>query len=113
MRLQFFNSAVMANSKLDYCKKKPEDSLKLQRPPLHVISYSYHTYDLFLFVSGNTVNTLIATTSRKRPPPRNVSEHFEDNRFASQSNKCTVLNTLASDHYLNFLTTATIFFSFF
>ena len=33
----------------------------------------------------NTVNTLIATTSRKRPP--SVSDHFADNRFASQSNK--------------------------
>ena len=33
----------------------------------------------------NTVNTLIATTSRKRPPP--VSDHFADDRFASQSNK--------------------------
>ena len=63
-----------------------------------------------MFVSGNTVKTLIATTFRKRPPPRNASEYFQDNRFASQSNKSTVLNTLASDHYLNFLTTAIIFF---
>ena len=31
----------------------------------------------------NTVNTLIATTSRKRPP--RVSDHFADNRFGSQS----------------------------
>ena len=36
-------------------------------------------------VIPNTVNTLIATTSRKRPPL--VSDHFADNRFASQSNK--------------------------
>ena len=33
----------------------------------------------------NTVNTLIATTSRKRPP--RVSDYFADNRFASQSTK--------------------------
>ena len=33
----------------------------------------------------NTVNTLMATTSRKRPP--SASDHFADNRFASQSTK--------------------------
>ena len=31
-----------------------------------------------------TVNSLIATTSRKRPPP--VSDHFVNNRFVSQLN---------------------------
>ena len=65
-----------------------------------------------MFVGGNTVNTLTATTSRKRPPSRNASAYFEDNRFAPQSNKSTVLNTLASDHYFSFLTTATVFFFF-
>ena len=38
-----------------------------------------------------TVNSLIATTSRKRPPP--VSDHFTNNRFVSQSN--TVSKTLS------------------
>ena len=32
----------------------------------------------------NTVNSLLATTSRKRPPP--VSDHFVSNHFVSQSN---------------------------
>ena len=32
----------------------------------------------------DTVNSLLATTSRKRPPP--VSNHFVNNRFAFQSN---------------------------
>ena len=36
-----------------------------------------------------TVNSLIVTTFRKRPPP--VSDHFKNNRFVSQSN--TVSNT--------------------
>ena len=31
-----------------------------------------------------TVNSLIATTSRERPPP--VSDHFVNNRFVSQLN---------------------------
>ena len=35
-------------------------------------------------LTNNTVNSLIATTSRKRPPP--VSDHFVKNRFVSQSN---------------------------
>ena len=39
----------------------------------------------------DTVNSLIATTSRKRPPP--VSDHFLNSRFASQSN--TVSKTLS------------------
>ena len=33
----------------------------------------------------NSVNTLTAATSRKRPPP--VRDHFAQNRFAPQSNK--------------------------
>ena len=41
------------------------------------------------FVYITTVNSLLATTSRKRPPP--VSDHFVNNRFVSQSN--TVLKT--------------------
>ena len=32
----------------------------------------------------NTVNSLIATTSRKRPPP--ISDHFVNNRFVSHLN---------------------------
>ena len=38
-----------------------------------------------------TVNSLIATTSRKRPPP--VSDHFVNNRFVSQSS--TVSKTVS------------------
>ena len=37
----------------------------------------------------NTVNTLIASTSRRRPP--RVSDHFADNRFAFQSTKMYML----------------------
>ena len=40
---------------------------------------------------GYTVNSLIATTSRKRPPP--VSDYFTNNPFISQSN--TVSKTLS------------------
>ena len=39
------------------------------------------------------LHSLVATTSRKRPPP--VSDHFTNNRFVSQSN--TVSKTLLSD----------------
>ena len=39
----------------------------------------------------HTVNSLLATTSRKRPPL--VSDHFENNRFVFQSN--TVSKTLS------------------
>ena len=37
-----------------------------------------------LQLQNTTVNSLIATTSRERPPP--LSDHFENNRFVSQSN---------------------------
>ena len=56
----------------------------------------------------NTVNTLIATTSRKRPPP--VRDHLAGNRFVSHSNKCACKHSrvrpLAEflddcDHFLN------------
>ena len=46
--------------------------------------------------------------ARMRPPV--VNEHFENNRFVSQSNTVSK-NSLVSDHYLNFLTTATTFSS--
>ena len=46
--------------------------------------------DLFNWLIG-TVNSLLATTSRKRPPP--VSSHFANNRFVSQSN--TISKTLS------------------
>ena len=36
------------------------------------------------YAHSNTVNSLIATTSRKRPPP--VSDHFVNKRFVSQLN---------------------------
>jgi len=36
-----------------------------------------------LQLQNTTVNSLIATTSRERPP---VSDHFGNNRFVSQSN---------------------------
>ena len=39
----------------------------------------------------NTVNSLIATASRKRPLP--ISDHFKNNRFVSQAN--TVSKTLS------------------
>ena len=48
----------------------------------------------------NTVNSLIATTSRKRPPP--VSDPFVNNTFVSQSKYCSK-SPLVSDHYSNFL----------
>ena len=38
----------------------------------------------YVFFSGNTVNTLIATTSGNRPLRRYIKDSF-----ASQSNKCT------------------------
>ena len=47
----------------------------------------------------DTVNSLLATTSRNCPP--HVSDHFVNNRFVSQSN--TVSKTLVSDHCSNFL----------
>ena len=65
-------------------KKKPENSLRLHWPLLNVISYSYHTYDLLLFVSPNTVNTLTATTSRKRPLAEflNDCDHLLNHKLA-------------------------------
>ena len=64
------------------------------REPEHVI---IRLSLIFLFKSClpwywskmTTVNSLIVTTFRKRPPP--VSDHFKNNRFVSQSN--TVSNT--------------------
>ena len=40
--------------------------------------------ELILDFYGSTVNSLIATTSRKRPP--RVRDHFVNNGFVSQSN---------------------------
>ena len=48
---------------------------------------------------GHRLNSLIATTSRKRPPP--VSDHLVNNRFVSQLN--TVSSSLVSNHHSNFL----------
>ena len=59
-----------------------------------------------LQLQNTTVNSLIATTSRERPPP--LSDHFENNRFVSQSNHC-LKNSIVNDHYLNFVSTATTF----
>ena len=60
-----------------------------------LIRLSTTTHTLLTFniseISSNTVNSLIATTSRKRPPP--VSDHFTNNPFVSQSN--TVSKTLS------------------
>ena len=46
------------------------------------------------------VNSLLATTSRKRPPP--ISDHFVNDRFVSQS-KCCFKKSLVSDHFSHFL----------
>ena len=50
-------------------------------------------------VYESTVNSLIATTSRKRPPP--VSDHFVNIRFCLSVKYC-FKNSLVN-HYLNFL----------
>ena len=54
----------------------------------------------------NTVNSLIATTFRKQPPP--VSDLFENKRFISQSIILFQIS-LVSDHYLNSLAIAVAF----
>ena len=48
----------------------------------------------------HTVNSLLATTLRKRPPP--VSDHFVNNHFFFSVKYC-FKNSLVSDHCLNFL----------
>ena len=50
---------------------------------------------------SNTVNSLMAITSRKRPPP--VSDHFVNNRFVSQLNTVCFKSSLVCDHHSNFL----------
>lgn len=45
-----------------------------------------------------TVNSIIVTTSCKKPT--SINNHFENNHFVSQSN--TFSKTFVSDHYLNF-----------
>ena len=43
-----------------------------------------------------TVNSLLATTSRKRPPP--IRDHFVNNRFVSQSNTVSkILSKVTTD----------------
>ena len=64
----------------------------------HTITLNYGHYDIHLngeyhhdTVNSLTSLSLIATTSRKRPPP--VSDYFVNKRFVSQSN--TVLRALS------------------
>ena len=46
-----------------------------------------------------TVNSLIATTSRKQPGP--MGNHFENNPFCFSVKYC-FKDSLVSDHFLNF-----------
>ena len=77
-----WNNDIYNDSCIKYGHDLRDNTCKNGKPLLKSIEMLFKPY---------TVNSLLATTSRKRPPP--VNDHFANNRFVSQSN--TVSKTLS------------------